>query len=557
MLTSLTLKQFILIDQLQLELDAGMTVFTGETGAGKSMLMGALAALFGARTQSDWVRHGAERAELTAIWEGEDARIEQLLAEADIEADDALIIRRTITREGRSRCALNGVPVPAKTLKSLGEICLDLHGQHAHQSLMQPAVQQQLLDQHLPAELLETTQRCYRDWQAARQQLQQFQTAQQETAQQAAWMRDELARLAELEIAPGVVEALQQEIDVARHHAQIQQAASQAMMLLDEAEPSVRELLAHAGHVIANAEQFHNRLQQVRAQLDQMDLLLGEITPELRDLLDQSFDSEALERAEHRLLEIHAAMRRHDCDEAGLIAKIDDWQQKLTALDSGQWDRASLEAAVTTCAAAYQRAAGALHQARQHAAETLCSELRPFLDQLALGGMQVGFVIEPHETADHQWRADGWDQVRMQIISNPGEPWRDLAAVASGGELSRLVLALKGCGALADAPKLAVFDEVDTGIGGETAWCIGEMLSAMGRERQVLVISHLPQVAVCADQQMVIRKSEQDGRTVTALSRVTGEARQAEVARMLGGNDPQSLAHATEMLIRGQTIADA
>jgi len=556
MLISLTVKQFALIEHVHLELNAGMTAFTGETGAGKSMLGDALGAVFGARASAGLVRHGADKAEVTALWHGDDERIHALLESSDIDIDDDLILRRVITAEGRSRSYINGVPVNLKMLRQIGDICLDMHGQHEHQSLMQPAVQRQLLDALVPAELLSDCADAYKQWRQYRARLQALHAEHSETAQQADWMRGELARLDELEIEPGLPESLQREVDAGRHHARIQQAAAEAMMWLDEGEPSVRSLIAHAGRALADAADVHDGLQRSLVLIEQIDALLGEATPELRDALDRSFDEAALNRAEQRLLSLHEAMRRHDCaDENALLTLMERWREQLTTLDTAGWDEASLQQTLDQAAGRYRDCAEALSRARAQAADALVAQLRPFLDKLALGGMQVKFAVDAHPD-EAGWSASGWDNIVIHIMSNPGEPWRELAAVASGGELSRLVLAFKGCGAMRDMPALAVFDEVDTGIGGETAWCVGEMLARMGRDRQVLVISHLPQVAACADQQVVISKSTRDGRTLTALESVEADARRAEIARMLGsGAGDQSLEHAAAMLEHGRSVA--
>lgn len=249
-------------------------------------------------------------------------------------------------------------------------------------------------------------------------------------------------------------------------------------------------------------------------------------------------------------MRLHEAMRRHKTDEAGLLALAAEWLERLSALDTAGWDEASLNKALAEATEAYRKAAAKLGAARKEAGESLVGEMRPFLDRLALAGMQVRFEVAPAES-EAGWGLHGWDTVQATVMSNPGEPWRPLASVASGGELSRLVLALKGCGALRSMPHIAVFDEVDTGIGGETAWCVGELLAAMGKERQVFVISHLPQVAACADRQVVIRKAEKDGRTVTRLEELDAASRQQEIARMLGGADHESLEHATRLLARG------
>jgi len=551
MLISITVKQFGLIEQAHLEFHPGMTVFTGETGAGKSMLVDALGAAFGARASTDWVRHEADKAEVTALWQGYDARINALLEGSDIDADDdELILRRVITRDGRSRAYLNGVPVTLKILKKMGDICLDLHGQHEHQSLMQVAVQQQLLDIRLSAPLVKEVSDAFGVWHQLRSRLMSMNSERGETEQQAAWMREELGRLDALEPEPELAEKLQLEVDAGRHHVQIQQAAAEAVLLLDEGDHCVRDQIARAGHAVAAVEGFHEGLRNSRELIDQIDALLGELAPELRHVMDVSFDEQTLRDAEARLMQLHEAMRRHDRDESGLLLLMDEWRERLAALDTAGWDEASLLQALEDAAGNYRRYASKLSDARKACGESLCKQLRPLLDRLALGGMQVRFEVNQVQN-ESSWGRSGFDQVVMQVMSNPGEPWRDLASVASGGELSRLVLALKGCGALKDMPQIAVFDEVDTGIGGETAWSVGELLVAMGKERQVLVISHLPQVASCAEHQVVISKVTSEGRTVTGLETVAGPSRLSEIARMLGGGE-RSLEHASEMLDRAR-----
>ncbi|NWF36529.1 DNA repair protein RecN [Mariprofundus sp. KV] len=553
MLTSLTVKQFALIEKAQLELASGMTVFTGETGAGKSMLVDALGAVFGARASSDWVRHGAEKAEVIAIWDGEDARINALLAEQEIEPEDELILRRLISRDGRSRAYINGTPVALKLLQQLGAICLDLHGQHEHQILMQPGFQRSLLDARLSGTLQQAVRAAYEQWQQIRLRLHDLQSERGQSEQQAAWMREQLNSLQLLELEPGLGELLQSEVEAGRHYAQIQHAANQALQLLDEGEPNARQLVARAGHEVAAAASYHAGLRAAVELVEQIDALLGELSPELSALLDESFDEALLRSNEERLMQLFEAKRRHGTDEEGLIALMQQWQERLSLLDTAGWDEASLGKSLEEARGRYAEAAQALTEARTDCGAELATALRPFMDRLSLAGMQIRFSVAGNAQQETAWSEDGWDSVTMQVMSNPGEPWRDLAAVASGGELSRLVLALKGCGLLSEMPHIAVFDEVDTGIGGETAWCVGELLAAMGRERQVLVISHLPQVASCASHQVVISKHEREGRTVTQLRVVEADQRQQEISRMLGGVDDESSRHAEMMLARGRT----
>ncbi|MDX8402620.1 MAG: DNA repair protein RecN [Mariprofundaceae bacterium] len=552
MLTSLSIRQFALIDDVHLDLGPGMTAFTGETGAGKSILIDALGAVFGARASSDWVRHGADRAEIVAVWEGMDAPLAALLEEHELETGDELVLRRVIGADGRSRAWINGLPAPVRLLQRIGETCLDLHGQHEHQRLLAPDFQRALLDARLPERVLAETEQAWAHWSEARRRLADFRARQGEDARQADWMRAELARLDELDLEPGCLAALEREVEAGRHHAQIRQAAAEALQALDEGEPNARALIGHAMQALARVASMHDAIEAAAGLAAQAETLIGELAPELRAVAERDFDEAAFARAEERLMRLHEAMRRHGVDEDGLIALRDEWRERLAAMDTAEWDEEALVEALDAAATEYRRRAGALTRARRAAAQEIETALRPLLDRLALGGMQVRFAIEPSEAEAAGWHAWGWDAVGIRVMSNPGEPWRDLAAVASGGELSRLVLAFKGCGALRAAPRLAVFDEVDVGIGGETAWSVGALLAAMGRERQVLAISHLPQVAACADAHVAIRKHVSDGRTVSRARVLDEDEREAEIARMLGGEGEESLRHARAMLARGR-----
>ncbi len=551
MLSELSVRQFALIEDVRIELGPGMTVFTGETGAGKSILIDALGAAFGARAQADWVRHGAGKAEITALWEGLDEPLVRLLEAHDLPVEEPLILRRVIQSDGRSRAYVGGTPVPARILAAIGELCLDLHGQHEHQMLLRPEFQRGALDARIDPSLHSRTEEAWRAWNEARMRLARFHEQQQSDALEAERMREDLARLEALNLEPGLVERLEAEVEAGRHHAQIQQAAQAALALLDEVEPSARELLAQAIRELSRVLQHHPGIAEASRLGEEADALLGEMISRVRDVAGESFDQQAFLASEQRLMDLHEAMRRHRTDEDGLIALLESLRERVSALDTAEWDEADLQRAVDEAAAAYRDAAKALSEARESAAGSLARELRPVLDRLALAGMQVRIRVDAHPENENRWTASGWDAICFEVMSNVGEPWRELAQVASGGELSRLVLALKACGAMERAPKLAVFDEVDVGIGGETAWSVGRLLKAMGRDRQVLVISHLPQVAAMADAHLAIRKEVSQGRTLTRLEPVRGEARRHELARMLGGReDEETLRHAARLLER-------
>jgi len=357
-----------------------------------------------------------------------------------------------------------------------------------------------------------------------------------------------------LELHPGLVDELKNQVETGRNFARIQQAASAALAVIEDGDGNIRTSLAGCTRDLETVAEFRPEIRESLEMLGQVDALLGEAGPNLRALLDETVDPQALEATEARLLDIHEAIRRHDTDEVGLIDLLSELEARITRMDTGAWDEESQRQRVDAARKQFVAASEILSAARIRAGKDLCKQLRPFLDRLALAGMQVRIDVRPRAEDESVWDECGYDEVVFMAASNPGEPFRELAAVASGGEMSRLVLALKGCGAMSSAPQIAVFDEVDAGIGGETAWCVGELLAAMGHDRQVLTISHLPQVAACAAQQVHIFKEQREGRTISQLKPLNNDERQEELARMLGGANAKSREHAHEMLARGALL---
>jgi len=554
MLTELDIREFGLMEHVQLHFSSGMTVFTGETGSGKSILVNALSAVFGARTRADWVRHGAKAAELTAVIEDNHPALLQLLEEQGLETSEPLILRRMVGSDGRSRAWLNGTPVPLKLLQQIGGICLDIHAQHEHQSLMKDTTQRQWLDNRIKPKLLKDTATTFTHLKHARQALQAFVADQGESQAQSNWMRAELTRLEPLNLRDGLHEALSKKVDMGQHIAHIQQAGAQAAQLLDEGESNVRSLLSQALHEIQGLSDYHEGLAESVNLLEQVDTLLGEVSPHLQDAQDLALDMASLQESDTELAILRESMSRHQCDEQGLMDLMQDWQQRLDHLDTAEWDESRLKKELSDAENIYQQAATSLHQARMKAGQQLQHDLRPYLDRLGMKGMRLDIQLHAQENHHEKWQAHGWDVLDVLISSNPGEPFRPLAEVASGGELSRFALALKASGVFDLSPQTAVFDEVDVGVGGETGWCVGELLARMGKNRQVFVVSHLPQVAACAQHQISILKGERDGRTMTDLAFLQAHERPAELARMLGGVNDESLEHAQQMLHKAIAI---
>jgi len=551
MLTELHVREFALIEDVRLELSRGMTVFSGETGAGKSMLVDALGAVFGSRASSSWVRHGAEKAEITAVIEDTGEPVQQLLQAYDPDTGDGVVLRRVIRADGSSRAYVNGAPAPARLLQRIGQACLDMHGQHEHQSLLRTDFQRDLVDARVAGKTAAAVVSAYRQWESERDALSRLLTERNQGVREEAWIRDEFKRLRALELRPGLVDELRDQVETGRNFARIQQAVSAALAVLEDDDDNLRTRLAGCMHDLEAVAKFKPEIRESLEMLGQVDALLGEAGPNLRALLDETYDPKALEAAEVRLMDMHEAIRRHDTDESGLMDLLSKLEARIARMDTGVWDEESQRPRVKEARKQFLTASKTLSAARIRVGKDLCGQLRPFLDRLALTGMQVRIDVRPRPEDESAWRKHGYDEVAFMAASNPGEPFRELTAVASGGEMSRLVLALKGCGAMASVPRIAVFDEVDAGIGGETAWCVGELLAAMGRDRQVLTISHLPQVAACAAQQVHIFKEQRKGRTISQLKLLNDEERREELARMLGGVNAQSRAHAHDMLARG------
>lgn len=552
MLVELHVRQFALVESLHLQFQEGMTVFTGETGAGKSILVDALGAVFGARAKKDWIRHGAEQAEISAVLEGVEELARKVMP--DVDADEGFILKRVIFADGRSRAYVNGLPVPLRDVRELGKSLLDIFGQHEHQTLLSREFARTMLDLALPRSLIDEVKKAYRALLEAEKELASFEELCRQSEREEAWLRDEYMRLKSIGLQPGLEASLREAIDHARHHVTLKEAAAKALSLLEEGPFNVRDLLGELERTLSQASPYRTSFARLVEMVQQMDAMAGEIALPLRGLLDEEVDQEHLAHLEERLHQLLQAKRRHRCDEEGLRCLMEKMASRIETLETSAWERQRLLKRLDECKTAYQKAASQLSAARKAKGKAITEVLRPYLDRLALDGMRLQIAVEAHEDQRNAWTTQGWDEVTLLVSSNPGEPFRPLKEVASGGELSRLALALKGCGLMRCGARIAVFDEADVGIGGETAWSVGALLHAMGRERQVLVVSHLPQVAACANHHIHIRKGEKQGRMQIEAELLDEEARQKEIARMLGGESETSLAHARRMIDRAGAL---
>lgn len=541
----LALRDFVIVRELDLELGTGFTALTGETGAGKSILIDALQLLLGGRADAGCVREGAARAEVAGEFDAP-AAARAWLTEQGLGGDDGepLLLRRVVDTQGRSRAWINGSPATAAQLRALGEWLVDIHGQHAWQSLTRPDAVRALLDGYgrVDTAPLRAAWDAWRAADDALQAAQRQQSSAQQERERLQWLIEEVARL-----APGEDEWDELNRQHARlAHAQaLLDAAGQALEALDGRELSAARLVAQAIGALQAQAHIEPRFGDIAAVLQSAQAHLDDACHELQQVLGHiELDPDALARLDERLGRWMALARRHRCPPAELPARWAQWRQQLRALDEAA-DLDALAARAAQARQAYQAAAQAVSAQRAPAAQQLTQAVQALLPTLGMEGARFEVRLEPlGEPGPH-----GLERVELLVAGHAGATPRPVAKVASGGELSRLALAIAVVtSALGEAPTL-IFDEIDSGIGGSVAHTVGRLMRELGSQRQVLAVTHLPQVAARAHHHLHVAKTTQDGVTVSTVTPLDAPARTREIARMLGGHDSAAaLAHAQELL---------
>ncbi|HUJ87138.1 MAG TPA: DNA repair protein RecN [Burkholderiales bacterium] len=549
MLRALGIRDFVIVQRVEMEFGPGFTVLTGETGAGKSILVDAIELLMGGRADAATVREGAERAELSAEFDlDQGAPLAAWLAERELEGDPgSLILRRSVDAAGRSRCFVNGHAATLAQLREAGEYLLDIHGQHAHQSLLRAAAQRELLDAHAGAEALaRETAEAYRAWKrletlAAEA---QAQFAQREAARADLQAKvDELARLAP---RAGEWDLLTAEHARLAHGSALLEGAQASLEALSEAEgASLPRLAAVIGRLRALSE-HDAQLAPVVEGLESAAAQAGEALRELRRYASRvELDPAALRDAEARIEALHAAGRKFRVRPAELASLAGELKARLAELDLAV-DPEALRREVGAARERFGAATKNLSARRKGAAQALSKAVSEGMQQLAMSGGRFAVALRALEVP----AASGAEEVEFEVSSHPSLPLRPLAKVASGGELSRISLALQLVASKASPVGTLVFDEVDSGIGGAVAETVGRSLRRLGRERQVLCVTHLPQVAAQGDRQWTVLKTGARGKLAVSVQQLEGKARIEELARMLGGAQITAATrrHAAEML---------
>ena len=546
MLRALDIRNFVIVEKASLELSAGFTVLTGETGAGKSILVDAIELLVGGRGDAAVVREGAERAELSGDFDlPGDSPLQAWLAEHELQGDPgSLLLRRSIDGSGRSRCFVNGHPATLAQLKEAGELLVDIHGQHAHQSLLRPAAQRALLDAHAEAEdLARSVAEAHRAWKRLEQVALE---AQKNFAAREAERAELQERASELKkLAPREGEWAQVSAEQTRlsHGSSLLAGAQSSLEALAESEGAC---LAQLGAVAARlrALSAHDaQLAGIVELLESSEAQAGEAARELRHYASRvDLDPEALRETEARIEALHAAARKHRVRPEELPARLAALEARLAELELAVNPQA-LQREVAAARERYEGAARKLTAKRQSAAQELSRAVSAAMQQLAMAGGRFSIALaslgEPGPA--------GAEEVQFEVASHPSLPLRPLAKVASGGELSRISLAIQLVAAKNSPVATLVFDEVDSGMGGAVAETIGKSLRRLGKQRQVLCVTHLPQVAANGNAQWCVARS---GLKVK-VEKLDRESRIAELARMLGGAEKTARKHAEELLDAG------
>ncbi|HKJ08692.1 MAG TPA: DNA repair protein RecN [Gammaproteobacteria bacterium] len=556
MLTHIHIRDFVIVDELDLELERGMTALTGETGAGKSILVDALGLVLGDRGDSSVIRHQAERAEISAAFElAEHPDARAWLQERDLDADGECQLRRIITREGRSRGYINGRPTPIQSLKELGNLLVDIHGQHEHQSLLRRDIQRQLLDDFGGlAQNVRAVSDAYRHWRRRRDELETLQNAEQDRSSRLDLLRFQARELEALALQESEYAELEEEHARLANAGRLLETCRQAVdTLYDSDEGSAHSLLSHAAGELAPLADIDPHLAGARELLDGAVIQLQEGVDELRGYLDRlDLDPARLQWVEDRIGDIHQLARKHRCEPADLPDLLERLRHELHTLEHADEHLVELRQAVDRATADYRRAAESLSRERHKAADKLNARVTEVMQGLGMPGGR--FEVAVQRPSGERFTATGLDQIEFQVAANPGQPVMPLGKVASGGELSRISLAIQVIAAGSNHVPSLVFDEVDTGVGGGVAEVVGRKLRTLGDSHQVLCVTHLPQVAAQAHHHLQVSKLAGDESTRTRIRSLNGEERTDELARMLGGIEitASTRTHAREMIEQAQ-----
>ncbi len=561
MLRHLQIRDFAIIDAIELEFSSGLTVLTGETGAGKSIIVDALELLCGSRAGPDVVRAGAERADISATVDisATAGELRHILGEHSIDTSGELLLRRVVGSDGRSRAWVNGQTVAVQVLASITGLLFEIHGQHEFQSLVRPATQRALVDTYGRLESLAAQVRtAYSVWLALLNRSVELDSAASDRSSRLDLLRYQLHEIEALQLKPGELAELKDEHGRLANRGRLVEAARGALECLYEAEgATAHTLIARSIAALRQASTLDAQLEPLCLLLEEAEMRVKDAGHSLLQYLDAlELDPQRADAIERRLAAIEELARKHRLAPEALPDKRAEMAAQLSELENAAADVGAVRTQLAAATASFQELARQLSSRREAAARALAREISARMQELGMGGGR--FLIDVVAAESAEPAPHGLDRVEFRVSTNPGQPPRAIAKVASGGELARLSLAVQ-VSCAGSAASCMVFDEVDNGIGGAVAEIVGRELRRLGEHSQVLCVTHLPQVAAQGHQHLRVAKASAGRSTRTSVSRLSAEERVDELARMLGGVEitPRARAHANEMLAAAASAATA
>ncbi len=549
MLLNLAITNFAIIDRLEVQFDGGFNVLTGETGAGKSIILDAFGLLLGDRARPDLVRAGASEATVEALFDlSGQKEIRQSFAESGFCVDEELVLRRVVQSSGRSRAYINGGLATLSQLQPLTEQLVTVCGQHEHQSLLQRNVHLAILDRYGSLdEQVGIYRESYCAMQNVAQQLERLETAERDRQQRLDFLRHQSDEINTAQLSPDEEETLQAERLLLQNAERLTLITRGGYEALYDGNGAVCEVLGGLTSDLQSVAEIDKELGGLGEAVQRSLYELEDVSTQLRSYIGRiAFEPDRLETIEERLTVLTRLKRKYAPSLSEVLSLKDDFDREIEELETAGVTRGTLADELITLADKNRVQGEALSAARRESAQQLETTLLGELDDLAMSGAAFGVSFSPLEQPGH----DGLERVEFMISLNPGEPLMPLAKVASGGELSRLMLALKRLSPEANGVPTVIFDEVDAGIGGAAATAVGRKLQVVSQSSQILCVTHLPQVAAFADHHHRVIKREAEGRTLTAMESLVGDERVREMARMLGGAQvtDQTLLHAKELI---------
>ena len=558
MLTELRISNFALIDQLHLNFPEGFLALTGETGAGKSLLIDALLLLVGGRASSEHIRSGADEALLEACFTLSDSHPSLTsLRESGYLIDDQheIYVRRMLARSGKNRNYINGQLAPVQTLQEFGRQLVDIHGQHEQQSLLSPKTQLELLDAYGGLQgLVDRFQQTYEQWRKSQTAIELLQQKLQNQTERQDMLLFQYEELTKMQLQVGEEESLNHEYHRLKHSERLGELSRRSFEALHEGEHSILGQLREVTNRIQELGQIDEQCQAWVPLLESSAISLREVTDNLRDFGSEiEADPERMDKIDNRLAGLQRLKKKYGKSIEELVALTHSLDQDLAVLQQKDEQLATLQAEVARCFEAMEAVAHELTSKRQKVAKRLVKQIHREFTELRMEAMQIQANVVSGD-GEEAFGPRGVDRVELLLAPNPGEPPMPLTRIASGGELSRIMLALKTVFAGNDRTPVLIFDEIDSGVGGEAGMVMGKRLRELAQYHQVCCITHLPQIASQAHVQFVVEKSTLDDRTVTKIREVQGKQREIEITRMLGGGEFTSTLKKTaaEMLGKGK-----